>query len=238
MRICGIVEIPYHMIRHVQHEFSSLRDPAGDSVASGSATLDDGPLCCASRSGQATAVFSLINGILLRPVAFDEPRQIVMIAVRWEQDRQPGPVSLEQFRDLQSLEGPFQQLAVRTFLPVGVAAPPAQARLAQAEFVSGDYFELLRIRPLAGRLFGRDADRSGSGGSCHQRAPVANPFLPRPTGGWAVDPHQRTDGGGGWDCPAGFVFEYSKRQTHSPFLSTGARPEEVALRGAPSTTNC
>jgi hypothetical protein len=55
----------------------------------------------------------------------------------------------------------FQQLAVRTYLPVGLTFE-GQARMAHAEFVSGDYFQLLRLRPNAGRLFGREMDAVGA----------------------------------------------------------------------------
>src|SRR5687768_97992 len=75
-------------------------------------------LCLAIGTGANTAAFSLMNGLLLRPLPFDEPSQIVMIAIRWGNDRQAGPVSLEQFREMPAASDLFQQLAVRTFLPV------------------------------------------------------------------------------------------------------------------------
>jgi macrolide transport system ATP-binding/permease protein len=116
--------------------------------------------CLAIGTGANTAAFSVINGVLLRPLLFDEPHQIVMIAVRSRDDRQAGPVSLEQFRGMTAAPDLFQQLAIRTFLPVGLAAEDA-ARMAQAEFVSGDYFPLLRLRPIAGRLLAPESDAPG-----------------------------------------------------------------------------
>jgi predicted permease len=119
-------------------------------------------LCLAIGTGANTAAFSLINGVLLRPLPFDEPDQIVMIATRWGNDRQAGPVSLEQFRDMTAASDLFQQLAVRTFLSIGLASDGGPARMAQAEFVSGDYFRLLRLRASAGRLLTAEADRPGA----------------------------------------------------------------------------
>jgi predicted permease len=119
-------------------------------------------LCLAIGTGANTAVFSLINGVLLRPVPFDEAEQIVMIAIRLGNDRQAGPVSLEQFREMRAASDLFQQLAVRTFLPVGLASGGGPARMAQAEFVSGGYFQLLRIRASAGRLLTAEAGAPGA----------------------------------------------------------------------------
>jgi hypothetical protein len=51
-----------------------------------------------------------------------------MIAIRWDNDQQAGPVSLEQYRDVKDAADLFEQLAARTFLSVAVAsegtAPP------------------------------------------------------------------------------------------------------------------
>jgi predicted permease len=114
--------------------------------------------CLAIGMGANTTAFNLINGFLLRPLPFDKPNQIVMIAISRDNDRQAGPVSLAQFRDMTPASDLFQQLAVRTFFPVGLASE-GPARMAQAEFVSRDYFELLRLRPIAGRFFTSESDR-------------------------------------------------------------------------------
>jgi predicted permease len=119
-------------------------------------------LCLAIGTGANTAAFNLINGVLLRPLPFDEPAQIVMIAIRWGNDRQPGPVSLVQFREMTAASDLFEQLAARTFLPVGLAFDGGPARMAQAEFVSGEYFQLLRLRASAGRLLSAEDDRPGA----------------------------------------------------------------------------
>lgn len=119
-------------------------------------------LCLAIGTGANTAAFSLINGVLLRPLPFDEPEQLVMIAIQRDHDRQAGPVSLEQFREMTAATDVFQQLAIRTFLPLGLASDGGPPRMAQAEFVSGDYFQLLRLRASVGRLLTAEAGRPGA----------------------------------------------------------------------------
>ncbi len=116
-------------------------------------------LCLAIGTGANTAVFSVINGVLLRPLPFAEPGEIVMIAMQWGNDRQASPISLQQFRDIQPAADYFQQLAARTYLPVGLAFE-GPARMVQAEFVTGDYFQLLRLRPIAGRFLDGESEPS------------------------------------------------------------------------------
>lgn len=117
-------------------------------------------VCLAIGTGANTATFSLVNGILLRPLPFDEPDRIVMVAVRWANERQAGPVSVAQFRDLRSAATQFENLSIRTFLPVGLAAE-GPARMVQAEFVGNEYFDAFRVRPLIGRFFSRDSGQTG-----------------------------------------------------------------------------
>ena len=118
-------------------------------------------LCVAIGTGANTASFSVINGVLLRPLPFEEPHQLVMVALREPVRSQAGPFSLADFRDIEPMANMFQQLAARTFLPVSLAAE-APARMVQAEFVTAGYFEMLRIRPRAGRFFGAAPDRPGA----------------------------------------------------------------------------
>lgn len=112
-------------------------------------------LCVAIGTGANTATFSIINGVLLRPLPYDEPHQLAMVALRTQS--QTGPLALTDFREIEPAATMFQQLAARTFLPVSLAAN-APARMVQAEFVTAGYFEMLRIRPLAGRFFGATAE--------------------------------------------------------------------------------
>ena len=116
--------------------------------------------CLAIGTGANTAVFTLINGVLLRPLPFVEPDEIVMIAIQSGDRGQPGPVSLAQFRDLPESAETFEHLAARTFLPVAVGFGDS-LRMTQAELVTGEYFELLGVKALHGRLLTKEDDRPG-----------------------------------------------------------------------------
>jgi putative ABC transport system permease protein len=117
-------------------------------------------LCLAIATGANTAAFTLVNGLLLRPLPFDEPQQLVMVALREPRQTSPRPFALREYRELADRSAPTASLLARTFFPLSLASADG-ARMAQAELVSGNYFEILRVTPFAGRFFDADVDRAG-----------------------------------------------------------------------------
>jgi putative ABC transport system permease protein len=118
-------------------------------------------LCLGIATGANTAAFTLVNGLLLRPLPFDEPGQLVMVAMQDRGQPSPRPFALGEYRELAGQSGATVALLARTFFPLSLAAADG-ARMAQAELVSGNYFETLRVRPFLGRFFDEDADRGTS----------------------------------------------------------------------------
>jgi predicted permease len=122
-------------------------------------------LCLGIATGANTAAFTLVNGLLLRPLPFDEPHELVMVAVRDPKATGPRPFALREYRELADPSSATITLLARTFFPLSLAAEDG-ARMAQAEVVSANYFDTLRVTPFLGRFFDEGADREGS-------APVA-----------------------------------------------------------------
>jgi predicted permease len=118
-------------------------------------------LCLAIASGASTAAFALVNGLLLRPLPFDNPNELVMVALREPSSSGPRPFSLVEYRDLATRSGGASALLARTYFPLSLSAEDG-ARMAQAELVSGNYFETLRLRPFRGRFFDASDDRDGA----------------------------------------------------------------------------
>jgi len=114
-------------------------------------------LCLAIATGANTAAFSVINGVLLRPLPFKEPEQLVMVALKEPERAQTRPFSLSEYRDVAARADAFAALLARTFLPVSLASDEGAA-MVEAELVSGNYFDTLRVAPLAGRFFDAAAD--------------------------------------------------------------------------------
>src|SRR5215475_6504231 len=112
--------------------------------------------------GANTVIFSAVDAVLLRPLPFKNPEQLVMI---WENATHLGfpkdTPSPANFLDWQKQAASFTGMAAlveRSFNLTGVGEPE---RL-DARRVSANLFELLGVRPLLGRTFVPDDDKPGS----------------------------------------------------------------------------
>jgi predicted permease len=127
--------------------------------------------------GANTAVFSLIDGVMLRSLPVREPGQLVLFEWRAHRDFINGEYS--SFGDCgeSGLLGPsgcsfplpiFRRIEAEQNLFAGVlaCAGPAEldlsgdgpARVIEGEIVSGDYFSTLGVKALIGRTLGLDDD--------------------------------------------------------------------------------
>jgi putative ABC transport system permease protein len=114
--------------------------------------------------GATTAIFSIVNAVLLRPLPFEEPERLVRIYTRT-----PGPdgrlfeLSPGKFydwqRDAQSFEGMamYQCCGFRELALTGTGT----ARTVRATAVSAGFFEIVRARPALGRVFRQEEDTPG-----------------------------------------------------------------------------
>jgi predicted permease len=112
--------------------------------------------------GASTAIFSLVNAVLLRPLPFEEPERLVRIFTRTPGGRlfelSPGKFYDWQ-RDAQSFEGMamYQCCGFRELALTGTGA----ARTLHATAVSAGFFEIVRVRPALGRVFRQEEDTPG-----------------------------------------------------------------------------
>ncbi len=110
--------------------------------------------------GANCAVFSVVNGVLLRPLPFPQQDRLFMLA---EQNGQGGirPPSYPTFVDWQAQSSAFAGL---TYVRGGGQrlASPDGVQSIVASAVSAGFFGVLGERPLLGRLFTPDEERSGA----------------------------------------------------------------------------
>jgi predicted permease len=109
--------------------------------------------------GANTAIFSLVNATLLRPLPFKDPDQLVMVwGTAPEASRRP--FSEPNFLRYREQNHVFEQLA--SFNSVGInlteGANPERVRGAR---VSADFFNLLGVQPVMGRTFLPGDDQAG-----------------------------------------------------------------------------
>ncbi len=110
--------------------------------------------------GVATAIFSVVYGVLLRPLPYAHPERLMAL---WERDtsrdRDRNVVSLENFEAWRIRAGSFAGLAALMPTSMTLTERPEPERLVGAE-VSTGYFRLLGVSPALGRDF-VEADATG-----------------------------------------------------------------------------
>jgi predicted permease len=109
--------------------------------------------------GANAAIFSLANAILLRPLPASHPDELVRLHGSGPEGGQRS-VSYPDYADLRDQCEVFSGLAATSLVPVSVDRGAGNTQ-ALGEVVSGNYFAVLGLQPLAGRFFGADEDRPG-----------------------------------------------------------------------------
>ena len=114
--------------------------------------------------GANTAIFSVVNAVLLRPLPFANSDQLMMV---WETDStrgySRGSASYPNFVDWREQNHAFEYMAsyhTNDFIMTGRGEP---ARL-QGGVVNADLFPLLGVTPVLGRGFRPDEDKPGESG--------------------------------------------------------------------------
>jgi macrolide transport system ATP-binding/permease protein len=106
--------------------------------------------------GANSAIFSLADALLLRPLPIRDPGAVVTIGTA-PPDSPYGGVSYANYRDFRDRLRSFDGVAAYTFSTWGVATSAKDAaRMRMGLFVSGNFFQVLGVEPALGRGFSRD----------------------------------------------------------------------------------
>jgi putative ABC transport system permease protein len=107
--------------------------------------------------GANTAIFSLINAVILKMLPVSHPEQLVELGTKTEDGLSFTNPVWEQVRDRQDVfSGAFAYSPTRLNLAMG-----GEVRNANASWVSGDFFRTLGVNPLLGRTIAADDDKRG-----------------------------------------------------------------------------
>jgi putative ABC transport system permease protein len=109
--------------------------------------------------GANTAIFSLVNTVLLRPLAFHEPEQLAII---WEDAsfagfprNTPAPANYVDWKTQSQSFADMAALRFRTYNITGDGTPER----VDARGVTANFFPLLGVQPIIGRTFTPDDDK-------------------------------------------------------------------------------
>ena len=115
--------------------------------------------------GANTAIFSIVNTVLLRPLPFEDPDRLVRLFHVPPQDAFPGmktfSVSPANFYDWQRSARQFEGMAIYQ-LGSFVLTGGAGAREVTAAAVGAGFFEVARAKPALGRVFAPEEDTQGN----------------------------------------------------------------------------
>ena len=106
--------------------------------------------------GANTAIFSVVNAVLLQPLPYEDAARLVML---WENDRNSGtvrePASVPDFFDFAARNRVFSGIAVLQPRALNFTAPTpgADAELLSAAAVTRDFLPTIGASPLLGRGF-------------------------------------------------------------------------------------
>jgi putative ABC transport system permease protein len=112
--------------------------------------------------GAATAVFSVVHAVLLRPLPFAGPDRIMTLWSRWERSPQNRSViSYRMYRDWRAETRSFESLAIHSGGAVRTTIDGEPA-LIPARHVGSDFFRVLGVQPMLGRAFLPEEERPGA----------------------------------------------------------------------------
>jgi len=144
------------LVQDLRYALRQLRKAPGFSTVAG--------LTLALGIGANTAIFSVVNGVLLRPLAFRDPSRLVRVWHVPPKKSFPGmttfAVSAANYLDWQKQNHVFEDMAIYTyhgFTLTGIDRPEQ----VDAGAVSSSFFATLGVQPMLGRVFSAQEDRFG-----------------------------------------------------------------------------
>jgi len=109
--------------------------------------------------GANTALFSVVNGVLLKPLPYPQPERLVWLAES-KPNFATGSISFPNFRDWQKDNHTFSAMAVYRSYNFNILGL-GDAEQVRARFITSDFFSLLGIHPVIGRTFAPGEDDIG-----------------------------------------------------------------------------
>ena len=112
--------------------------------------------------GANSAIFSVLSAVVLRPLPYDDPDELVMV---WESNESQGlaqePTSSATFVDWREGTSAFESMAAYRYRGFTLTFDDVPTRIASS-LVTPSLFQVLGVEPLAGRAFTEAEGRPGN----------------------------------------------------------------------------
>jgi len=110
--------------------------------------------------GATTAIFSVVDAVLLRPLAVENPDRVMFLNETWREV--PGGMSVGNFSDIQKEAHSFEVIGASNSAAFNLATEDMPERV-DGELVTASYFEVAGVSPMLGRVFTAAEDAPGRG---------------------------------------------------------------------------
>ena len=133
------------MLKDIRFSFRQLiKQPAFTAIA---------VLTIALAIGATTAVLSLVNGLLVRPLPYRDSQHLVLLLQHFKsQNLERIPVSPAEFKDYETRAHSFEKLGAFGYTSFNLAAEDRPERITGATVTAG-VLPLLDVSPIRGRFF-------------------------------------------------------------------------------------
>jgi putative ABC transport system permease protein len=110
--------------------------------------------------GANTAIFSIINAVLLKPLPFKDPDKLIQL---WETEASPGnfPLNAQDYLDWQQQNQTLEKSALYGYGQWYNASAAGEAQPVDGVQVQASYFSVLQVMPEMGRTFAPEEGRDG-----------------------------------------------------------------------------
>ena len=112
--------------------------------------------------GANTAIFSVVNAVLLHPLPFPESEQLVRVYGRFLATSQENMrASVLEFSDYREQTQSFEEIAAYDDFSANLTPPAGDPERIQALLATPELFSLMKVAPQAGRIFLPDEAQDG-----------------------------------------------------------------------------
>jgi putative ABC transport system permease protein len=121
-------------------------------------------LCLGLGIGLNTTIFSMVDGVLLKPYPYPEPDRILVLGTRHTRSSGAAGLSYPELLDWQEASSTFSAMAAAQGRSLTVSDGTEEPERYLGAAITWDLFPLLGTAPVLGRGFTADDDRPGAGG--------------------------------------------------------------------------